>query len=454
MNYRESLHYLYSLGHETLAMKLGLESIRALCRALGEPQRGYPIVHIAGTNGKGSTSAMTEAIARAAGLRVGLYTSPHLIAINERMRVDGVDISDDDFARFATTVRAAGERLVADAVLPAPPTYFEQVTAISFLYFAERGVDLVVLEVGLGGRLDATNVCAPLVTAITPVSFDHQEYLGHTLAAIAGEKAGIIKPSVPVVVGRQAPEAMQVIVSKAAELGAPVVAVESPAHELLNCRPMTPGAESLLDKGRFEFRYRTPAAEYDIHLNLRGEHQAHNARTAIHIAEALTARGVALNQAAIEAGLRRVVWPGRLEVVELEDESRRLPVLLDGAHNPAGAEYLRDYLARFCAGRPITMIFGVLADKAIDEMAALLFPFADTLIATRIHSPRTAEPQSFAAHAAQRATQVICAEGAAQALELALPHTPPGGLVCVCGSLYLIGEVKQALASLRRVRTA
>jgi dihydrofolate synthase/folylpolyglutamate synthase len=246
---------------------------------------------------------------------------------------------------------------------------------------------------------------------------------------------------------------MPVIVRTAAEVGAPLVAVESPSHELLDCRPMTPAAGSLLDEGRFAFRYRTPAAEYEIQLNLRGEHQVHNARTAIHIAEAAMARGVALNRAAVEVGLRRVVWPGRLEVVELEEESRRVPVLLDGAHNPAGAEYLRDYLARFCAGRPITMIFGVLADKAIDEMAALLFPFADTLIATRIHSPRTAEPQSFASHAARHGTQAIFADNAAQALELALPHTPPRGVICVCGSLYLIGEVKQALAA-RRARTA
>jgi dihydrofolate synthase / folylpolyglutamate synthase len=452
MNYAEAINYLYSLGHETLAMKLGLESIRALCRALGEPQRQYPVVHIAGTNGKGSTSAMVEAMARAAGLKAGLYTSPHLVAINERMRVDGVDISDDDFARLATRVRAAGERLVGDGTLPAPPTYFEQVTAIGFLYFAERGVDLAILEVGLGGRLDATNVCAPLVTAITPVSFDHMEHLGHTLAAIAGEKAGIIKPGVPVVVAPQEPEAVGVIRERAAEQRAPLVAVEAPAHELLDCRPLQPTPQRPLDAGRFHFRYRTPAAEYEVELNLRGEHQVSNARTAIHVAEELTARGVRLPRAAVEAGLRRVAWPGRLEMVTVEDARRglTLPVLLDGAHNAAGAEYLRDYLARFHAGRRVTLVFGVLADKKLDEMARLLVPLAATVVATRIASPRTSEPHLIAALAEGMGKRAVAVEGAALALDAAVAATPPGGLICVCGSLYLIGEVKRLLAAGRR----
>jgi dihydrofolate synthase / folylpolyglutamate synthase len=451
MNYPESINYLYSLGHETLAMKLGLESVRALCRALGEPQFKYPVVHIAGTNGKGSTSAMVEAMARAAGLKTGLYTSPHLVAINERMRVGGVDISDDDFARLATRVRAAGEQLVGGGTLPAPPTYFEQVTAIAFLYFAEQAVDLTILEVGLGGRLDATNVCAPLVTAITPVSFDHMEYLGHTLAAIAGEKAGIIKPGVPVAVAPQEPEAMTVIAAKAAEMNAPLVAVESPAHRLLDCRPIESRARSPLDAGRFHFRYRTPAAEYEVVLNLRGAHQVSNARTAIHVAEELTARGVRLPRAAVEAGLRRVVWPGRLEVAEVEDARRglTLPVLLDGAHNAAGAEYLRDYLAQFQAGRPVTLVFGVLADKKLDEMARLLVPLAETVVATRIASPRTSEPQAIAAQAEAMGRRAVAVESAGLALDAAVAATPPGGLICVCGSLYLIGEVKRLLAARR-----
>src|SRR5262245_32750214 len=206
MSFEEAIKYLYSLGNETLAMKLGLESVRALAHALNDPQRRFPAIHIAGTNGKGSTSAMTASILRAAGLRAGLYTSPHLVSIAERIRIGDDEIAPDAFARLAAVVRAAGERLVAENALPAAPTFFEQMTMIAYLYFAERKVDLAVLEVGLGGRLDATNICEPIVTAITPVGFDHQKYLGDTLASIAGEKAGIVKPSAPVVVAPQSSE--------------------------------------------------------------------------------------------------------------------------------------------------------------------------------------------------------------------------------------------------------
>src|SRR5215475_14342484 len=223
MNFEEATEYLYGLGNETLAMKLGLESVRALARGLDDPQRKFPAIHIAGTNGKGSTAAMTASVLRAAGLRAGLYTSPHLVSITERIRVDGDEIAPDEFARLGADVRAAGERLVAENALPAPPTFFEQVTMIAYLYFAERKVDLAVLEVGLGGRLDATNICEPVVTAITRIGFDHQKYLGDTLESIAAEKAGIIKPSVPVVIAPQSVEAMNAIVERCMEMKAPMV---------------------------------------------------------------------------------------------------------------------------------------------------------------------------------------------------------------------------------------
>jgi dihydrofolate synthase / folylpolyglutamate synthase len=251
MNFPETLTYLYSLGHETLAMKLGLESIAVLCRALGDPQLQYRVVHIAGTNGKGSTAAMTEAIALAAGHRVGLYTSPHLVAITERIRVNGADISEADFARLATRVRAVCEDLVARETLPARPTYFEQVTAIAFLYFAEQQLDLVILEVGLGGRLDATNICVPTVCAITPVSLDHQEYLGAQLASIASEKAGILKPHIPVVIASQPTEAMQVIAARAAELQASLIAITAEENRAVIDEAAT---------GMFHFQYAIESA--------------------------------------------------------------------------------------------------------------------------------------------------------------------------------------------------
>src|SRR5215510_7208226 len=281
MNFEEATEYLYSLGNETLAMKLGLESVRALARSLDDPQRKFPAVHIAGTNGKGSTAAMTASVLRSAGLRAGLYTSPHLVSITERIRIEGDEIAPDEFARLATAVRAAGERLVAENILPAPPTFFEQVTMIAYLYFAERKVDLAVLEVGLGGRLDATNICEPVVTAITPVGFDHQKYLGDTLASIAGEKAGIVKPGVPVVVAPQSGEAMKTIAARCEELKAPMITPAPPF-----------GIEALSDDeniGRYRFRYRgwDDKDEYDLRLGLRGRHQITNAIVAIHIAELL-----------------------------------------------------------------------------------------------------------------------------------------------------------------------
>ncbi len=432
MNFSETLSYLYSLGHEMLAMKLGLESIAALCDALGNPQLKYRVVHIAGTNGKGSTAAMTEAIAVAAGHRVGLYTSPHLVEITERIRVNGADIAPEDFARVATQVRAASEQLVATQTLPALPTYFEQVTAIGYVYFAEREVDVAILEVGLGGRLDATNICAPTVCAITPVSLDHQEYLGSQLAEIAAEKAGILKPNVPVIVAPQTNEAMKVIAAKAQETNAPLIAVEAPENQAIIDEAST---------GMFHFQYHTAVADYAVQLNLRGEHQIINARTAIHLAEALRQQGLCIAKAAIEEGLQNVQWVGRLELIEYEGRQ----LLLDGAHNMAGAKTLQEFLRAYEQGVPITMMFGVMSDKAIAGMAEMLFPFATTLIATRINNPRSADPLVISEAATQLATPSIRAESVAAALQEALQRTPANGLICVCGSLYLIGEVKRLL---------
>ena len=432
MTFPETLNYLYSLGHEMLAMKLGLESIAVLCRALGDPQLKYRVVHIAGTNGKGSTAAMTEAIVLQAGHRVGLYTSPHLVEITERIRVNGADISQADFARLATQVRAAGEQLVATQTLPAPPTYFEQVTAIGYLFFAEREVDLAILEVGLGGRLDATNICQPTVCAITPLSLDHQEYLGAQLATIAAEKAGILKPHVPVIVAPQPPEAMRVLTERADEINAPLVPVVADENRVVIDEAST---------GMFHFQYHTALADYAVQLNLRGEHQTINARTAIHIAEQLRQQGLCIAKAAIEAGLQNVNWAGRLEVIETAGRQ----VLLDGAHNLAGAKTLQDFLRAYEANLPITMIFGAMSDKAIAGMAEMLFPCAQMIIATHINNPRSADPVVIVDAATQLGKPSRRAESVAAALQDALQVTPPNGLICVCGSLYLVGEVKQLL---------
>ncbi|HZS07950.1 MAG TPA: folylpolyglutamate synthase/dihydrofolate synthase family protein [Blastocatellia bacterium] len=430
MKYTEAVNYLYSLGHETLAMKLELESIRALCHALGDPQKKFPAVHIAGTNGKGSTSAMVEAMTRASGLRVGLYTSPHLIEITERIRVEGRDITPEDFARLATHVRATSEQVVADGMLPAPPTFFEQVTAIAFLYFVEHKIDLAVLEVGLGGRLDATNICEPLVCAITPVSADHQQYLGHTLPSIAAEKAGIIKTAAPVVVSPQEPEAMGVIAEKCARMNAPLIECEAQKAECV-----------IEEDGTCRFRYQTEVAGYDVKLNLRGRHQVINACAAIHIAEQLRRRGLRISTEAVVEGLQNVDWSGRLELIIQNNGPR---ILLDGAHNPAGARVLRDFLDEYCHA-PVTLIFGVMSDKAVLEIAETLFPVAGTAIATHIDNPRATDPRVIAETVAGHGWDVRVTDSVAEALATALKATPPGGLVCACGSLYLIGEIQKLL---------
>jgi dihydrofolate synthase/folylpolyglutamate synthase len=435
MNFAESVSYLYSLGHETLAMKLELASVRALASALGNPQREFPAVHIAGTNGKGSTAAMAASIARAAGYRAGLYTSPHLVSITERMRVGDHEIAPDEFARLATEVRAASERLVAESLLLAPPTFFEQVTMIAFLHFAQRKVDLAVLEVGMGGRLDATNICQPVATAITPVGFDHQQYLGDTLAAIAGEKAGIVKPEVPVVLAPQPAEAMETIVARCRELNAQVVTTSEPfAVEAAK-------GDDVLQVGRYRFRYRTPRAEYGVRLGLRGRHQVTNALVAIHLAEQLNDAGFDLPPPVVVEGLGRVQWPGRLEMVRLSPSTA--PLLLDGAHNPAGACALRDFLAEHFSGVPITMVFGAMADKAIAEMAGILFPVGQTIIATKIANDRAAGAAVIAAASASLKRNTVCANTAAEALAEALRITPPEGLIVACGSLFLVGEIRQ-----------
>ncbi len=438
MKYSEAVSYLYSLGNETLAMKLGLETISKLAGACGDPQRKFPAVHIAGTNGKGSTAAMIDSILRAANFRIGLYTSPHLVSITERVRVDGDEIKEDDFARLATVVRAVSEKLVAEGELEAPPTYFEQVTMIGFLYFAEREVEMAVLEVGMGGRLDATNICIPVVTAITPIGFDHQQHLGTTLGEIAGEKAGIVKAGIPVVVAEQDEEAHRAIVERCRELDAPIIKCGMRNTE---CGMIADPIEfsSIEDAGIYRLRYRG----YDLRLGLRGRHQVGNAVTAIHLAEQIEIRGFEITTEAIVEGLNRVEWPGRLELIRFSKTSALL--LMDGAHNAAGAAVLRDFLSDRFSSIPITIIFGAMSDKSIEEMAAILFPLANKIIATRVNNPRAVETGRIAEIAGEYCSAVIRVESAGDALAEASRITPSDGLICVCGSLFLVGEIKHSI---------
>ena len=407
MNFEEAVEYLLSLGHETLAIKLGLRNTELLVNALDNPERAFQSVQIAGTNGKGSTAAMLDSICRVAGVETGLYTSPHLVSITERIKLFGTDITREEFAACATTVRDASERLEA------LPTFFEQVTAIALLAFRNAAIDLAILETGLGGRLDSTTAANANIVAITQIALDHQEYLGNTIASIAAEKAAIIRPGVQAVIGRQQyPEALDVLLQRCEETGVTPILVDSITE------PIT--------------------------LALRGRHQLENAAVAIHLAELLRQTRFDIPDAAIVRGLETVQHPARLEFIP-----HRPAFLIDGAHNPAGAESLRAYLDEF-ARRPLTLVFGAMRDKQLEQIGEVLFPLADLLVLTTVRNPRSATAEMLAAIARRYArSRILTTDDSAAALQMALAHTPADGMICVTGSLYLAGELRPEIIHLQ-----
>lgn len=430
MNFDESVSYLLSLGHETVAIKLGLGNVTRLLARLGDPQAAFPSVQIAGTNGKGSTAAMLASVCRAASLRAGLYTSPHLVSITERVRVGGREIAREEFARCATAVRAAAEELARES--GALPTFFEQVTAIALVAFRAARVELAILETGLGGRLDATTAARASTVAVTPVALDHQEYLGHTLAEIAAEKAAIIRPGVRAVVAPQEPEAEEVILRRCRECNV------EPRRATRDIE-----VEEVCDGGRLRVRLCTEREVYaGVCLSLRGRHQLVNAAAAVALAESLAEGGFAITREHVVRGLETAEHAGRLEL----DARARPALLLDGAHNPAGARALRAYLDEF-AGRRVTLVFGAMRDKALAEIGAILFPAAERLILTQPRNPRAASVEELlrAVPAPPPSSTIALAPSSADALTIARAQTPPEGTVCVAGSLYLVGEVKALL---------
>jgi dihydrofolate synthase/folylpolyglutamate synthase len=413
MNFDEALAYLLSLGHETLTIKLGLRNTETLLDALGDPHKAFPSVQIAGTNGKGSTAVALDSICRAAGIRTGLFTSPHLISITERIRIDGENISEPDFARLTAQVKMAAAELVDEGRLETLPTFFEHVTAIGLLAFREAKVELAILETGLGGRLDSTTAAGADIVGITPIALDHQEYLGNSLAEIAAEKAAIIRPGVTAIVAPQAEEALSVILRRCAD-----VKVE----------PKLTGPA-------------LPGSYEKISVGLRGRHQIVNVSTAIALAEVLYERGFSITREAIISGVETARHAGRLELW-----GGPPGILFDGAHNPAAAEALRDYLDEFVK-QPITIIFGAMRDKALAEMAAILFTKADELILTKLDNPRAATGEMLMAAVPLNFDQarVHSAPSAAEAVRIAREITPPDGLICVTGSLYLVGAIQEML---------
>jgi dihydrofolate synthase/folylpolyglutamate synthase len=424
MNHRETLEYLAMKGNEVQMMHLGLHRTRAMMHALGNPQDKYPSIHIAGTNGKGSVAAMSESILRTAGLVTGLYTSPHLVRVEERMRVNGRPIAPRSFSALATRIRQVEALLTEKGVLDRPLTTFEFLTCTAFLHFAVEKVDLAVLEVGLGGKLDATNIVRPEVSVITGISLDHQNYLGNTLSKIAGEKAGIIKDGVPVVSGCSAPEPRRVIANRAREVHAPLRETFREC-EIRNTREM---------RGRYSFDLRTPRREYKrLRLALAGEHQVRNAILAVMAVEALASFRV--KHGDIRSGLANTRWAGRLD----EYQSRRR-TLLDGAHNPEGAMLLREFLIK-ANEREIHFVFGAVRDKNIRGIGNAIFPLATSIHLTPLANARSTDPRDIAAMHQRFSRRIRLHSGMREALRSAWADCSPKGLVVVTGSLYLVGEL-------------
>jgi dihydrofolate synthase/folylpolyglutamate synthase len=452
MSYTAAVERLYALGQElTLASggavgtisgkdsphtrrKFNLDQMRLLAAALGHPERAFPSVLIAGTNGKGSTAAMLSSILRAAGHRVGLYTSPHLSRVNERIQINGVEISDDDFARLYFRVDEVGSALVTAGRLPHPPSFFEAITTLAFLYFSEQQVELAVLEVGLGGRLDATNIVEPLLSVITDISIDHTEWLGPTLTEITREKAGILRRHGVLVALSQHPEANQVLGEVAMELGVTGInaAEYLPPH---NARAW--GAA---------YPVNVLGETVELAPPLAGTHQHRNVALAVAAAVELCNRhGYKLSAEAVATGVRATRWPARLERFSLGtgQAGALLPeVLLDVAHNPAGAWTLRSALNADPKSGPRTLVFGCMQDKAYAEMAQILFPIFDHVVVTPVDSPRTSHAEDLLAVTEAVGVPATAADTALDALRLALKRTPPEGQVVCAGSIYLAGPLR------------
>ncbi len=485
MSYAAAVDHLYALGLELAPTsptaprrKFELEHMRILARALGDPQNAFPAVLIAGTNGKGSTASTLASILKSAGYRTALYTSPHLSRVNERIQINGAPISDDDFARLYFHVDNVALHLVRDSALPHHPSFFETLTALAFLYFAAQQVDIAVLEVGMGGRLDATNIVEPILSIITDISLDHQDYLGDTIAAIAREKAGILRPHGTLITLPQHPEANQTIGEVAATLdlhaisaapyiphapipatkpgaGAPYLAVSSPDVGSQDVRQ-----SSELPHNHYTVTLANEPLEVDSPL--LGQHQQRNIALAIAAAEELRNQSgyniairnpnrYRITNQQIEEGIRNTLWPGRLELLNLPEGP---DLLLDVAHNPAGAWTLRAAIAQLPDSQPRTLIFSCLRDKDLREMTQILLPLFDSsadrpphrrkdhVILAPIHNPRAASLDDLVAAARALDVPATAAPSVEDALAEARRLTPPDGIILATGSIYLVGELR------------
>jgi dihydrofolate synthase/folylpolyglutamate synthase len=437
MDYNQATRYLISLGNEIrastadgiAAAKPGLTNITALLNELDNPQLRYPCVLIAGTNGKGSVAAMLESILRAAGLRTGLYTSPHLVEIRERIQIAGAPIPPDDFAGLFTALHGRIERLLASGGLQFHPTYFECLTAMGMEYFRAQSADVAVLEVGMGGRLDATNTASASLSIITQVDFDHERFLGTTIEAIAGEKAGIIKPHGVVVSTASHPKASEVVRREAREKNARLVEV---------CKEYSVSDQES-SEGLYSF-YVSQADGFSIpvRLSLRGRHQIDNALAAIGGAREFGRLGLPVSDAAIVNGLATATWPGRLELVHEQPK-----VFLDGAHNPAGARALARFWDEHFGSRRVFLIYGAMRDKAVPEITEILFPRASAVILTQPQQTRATAPETLRDISHDLNAGLLIEPTPALALERALELASPDDVILATGSLFLVGDLRR-----------
>jgi dihydrofolate synthase / folylpolyglutamate synthase len=452
MSYQSTVEQLYALGHELAATpshKFDLAYVREMLAAMGNPERRFPSVLVAGTNGKGSTCVTLAAILCVAGYKTALYTSPHLVRINERIRVDGEAISDVEFSEIYQRVERTAQHLLHEGKLPWHPSFFEMLTVMAFEYFASVSVDIAVLEVGMGGRLDATNVIHPLISVIADISLDHQQYLGNTIGEIAREKAGIIRENGLVVTLPQHPEANDVIGNTILERNATgVSAVKytppvSPRAADYLAAQVTPAA------GRNRYPLNALGEEIVVDSPLVGRHQYRNIALAIAAAEELEKFGFKVTARQIEQGIRETRWPGRFQVIPKTaigaSYNSRYNVVLDVAHNPAGAWALRAALSEFFPESELTLVFAAMRDKAIQEMADILFPIAREVIVTRVDNPRAASVEELI-QAGSRSGSIMAGEpDVAAALKRAFTQTPPDNVIVITGSIFLVGEAMKEL---------
>lgn len=424
MGYHDAIEYLYGL--QRYGVKFGLSNILALIEALGNPHHKFRSVHITGTNGKGSTAAFIENILRKAGYRTGLYTSPHLVSFTERIRIDNVPVSEDIVVSLAERVRRVSNMIASQVGGVFSPTFFEVTTAMAFSCFAEEGVELAVVEVGMGGRLDATNVITPLVSVITNIGMDHAEFLGDTLDKIAYEKAGIIKPGVPLVTGATQPEVLDVIEKTALERAAPVYRLNRDfmPHNARCRRPQTFGYQGI---------WKTLDL---VKINMIGRHQIDNACLSLAAVECLTRAGLEIDDSAVLHGMESCRWEGRLELV-----SERPDIILDGAHNPPAAEALARAIREMKSDyERIILVIGILSDKDYNSILSELVPLADHVIATRPEYSRALDHSVLAGAVQRFHGSVEAVEKLSVAIDMARRAAGERDLILITGSLYVVGE--------------